>query len=208
MPFIVLPSNIDYLMSDVRLHIGDTDATRFSDSIIRTALVNGVKMLQRRWSNRYMVYDEELYVADPNPYGYTTYDAYVATSGTAPYVPSGYVMYHLPQGTTFVPSGLHNGDVFRNPAHAFSDTNNARISQEDETPIILMASIVLRRTQLSSSAESFQSWSDGEFSFSNIAASRVQSTMLETDLASLELFFKSRLAGPLRDSFAFNRIPF
>lgn len=206
MPFIVLPSNIDYLMTDVRLHIGDIDSTRFSDSVIRTALINGVKMLQRRWSNRYMVYDEELYVPDPTPYGYTTYAEYVATSGTEPYVPSGYIMYHLPQGTTFVPSGLNAGDVFRNPAHEFGDTNNDRISQEDETPVVLMAAIVLRRTQLSSSADAFQSWSDGEFSFSNIQSSKVQASLLDTDVMSLDAYFKNRLASPVRQSFGINYI--
>src|SRR5258706_1518043 len=103
--FIVYPLNIDYLIDDVRLHIGDIDddgsKTAFSNSVIRTALINGVKGLQRRWDNRYLVYNERLLVTNPQDLGYT--------------IPSGYVLGRLPQGYGTMPDGLRENDIFRNP---------------------------------------------------------------------------------------------
>lgn len=206
MAFIVLPSNIDYLMTDVRLHIGDLDSERFSDSVVRTALIGAVKMLQRRWGDRYMVYDESLYITNPSQYGYMTYDAFAANGssvaeGYTSYIPSGYVLYHLPTGQSFVASGLDGGDVFRNPSHTFSDVGNTRISQPDEVPIILAASMILRKSQISSNAESFQTWSDGDMSFSNLAAARSMSESYARDAEDLERYFRQRLTTSRRSSF-------
>lgn len=205
--FIVYPTNIDDLIITVRLHIGDyTESIKFSDSIIRTALISAVKMLQRRWDNRYLVYADNINIS-PLPdtiYYLSDYNALVQ-SGETPnaslIVPSGYIFGGLPQGYGFVPSGLKPNDVFRNPYHTFSDTSSAVISQEDEYAVVIMAAIIIRRSYLTSNAESFVSWSDGEFTVSSLQASRVLTDMLSADLLALDGYFKQRLAPPLKDSF-------
>jgi len=179
--------NIDYLIPDVRLRIGDLNADRFTDPIIRSSLLAGVKMLQRRWKSRYMVFYDEMLVS-PVPSDVT--------------VPAGYVYAKVTQGYGFIPSGLHLNDVFRNPYHTFADPGSQVFSQEDEEPILLAASLVLRASQISSSASIFQNWSDGEYSFSNIASSVIMDKMYQANLKELDLYFKRRLADPLRQGFA------
>lgn len=180
--FVVLPSNIDYLMDDVRLHVGDTDKTKFSDSLMRAALLGGIKMLQRRWKSRYIVFVDSLIVAAPDDV----------------VVPSGFQYAALPDGYGFVPNGLKENDVFRNPYHTFIDPSSTPVSQEDEFPVVLAAALILRKSHMTSSAESFQSWSDGEFSFSNLSAARSLQAMFDADQASLDLYFRKRLAKPVR----------
>jgi hypothetical protein len=185
MAFIVYATNIDYLIDSVRLHVGDTDSTRFSDSLIRSALVTGVKMLQRRWKNRYLVYASGV-VQVPQP--------------DLPAV-AGYVYATLPEGTGLIPVDLAENDVFRNPFYTFTD-NQALISQEDEYPIILAAAIILHRAKFMSTSAVFQSWSDGEFSFSNIASARAYESSLAGLIGELDAYFKKRLYGATRTSFA------
>lgn len=183
--FVVQPSNIDYLIKDVRLHIGDLEGKRFSDSIVRSALIGGVKMLQRRWSNRYLVYVEGMQAEPPNDV----------------IVPSGSVYALLPEGFAFIPDNLADQDVFRNPFQAFVDSGSSPVSQEDEFPVILSASVILRKSHLTSSSDTFQSWSDGEFTFSNLGSQRSFGSLYEQDLAALEAYFKKRLSPPLRSTF-------
>jgi len=54
---IDVPINLDYLLPDLRLHLGDTDPLtyRYIDGWLRVALVSGVKALQRWWGDRYLV---------------------------------------------------------------------------------------------------------------------------------------------------------
>ncbi len=54
---------------------------------------------------------------------------------------------------------------------------------------------------LSSSAEAIQSWSDGEYSYSNIARGSILGKLLDGDLSSFDIYFKKRLAIPVRSSF-------
>lgn len=205
--FIAYGLNVDYLLSDVRLRIGDLDNKRFSDSIVRTAIVAGVKTLERRWNSRYLVYykDTTLVSSLPSNVMYATeYNALIAASGNThgidTVIPIGYIYVNVPQGYAIIASGLKNNDIFRNPYHTFTDTGEV-FSQEDEYPIILVAAIALRGSQLSSSADAFQSWSDGEYSFSNIASSKVMSDLYYGDIKLLDEFFKKRLARPIRESF-------
>lgn len=200
--FITYPLNIDYLMDEVRLHIGDTDETQFSDSIIRSALISAVKFLQRKWSNRYLVYYTTMLVSPlPSDFIYQSdYDALIAASGTttATVIPTGYLYASLPQGYGYVPSGLAENDIFRNPYHTFTEPGATVISQEDEFVIILAASIILARSRLSSSATSFVNWSDGEYSYSNVASSNTMRDLLSADLSALDAYFKRGLARPIR----------
>lgn len=208
--FIVYPTNVDDLIMNVRLHIGDyAESLKFSDSIIRTAIVSAVKMLQRRWDSRYLVYSDTVNIS-PLPEGVyylADYNALV-DAGAAPQatavVPSGYLYGGTPQGYAFVPSGLQPNDIFRNPYHGFSDTSTSVISQEDEYAIVLMAAVILRRSYLTSSAESFVSWTDGEFSVSALQTSRTLTDMLNGDMIALNVYFQQRLASPIKDSFPIN----
>lgn len=191
--FIVYPSNIDYLIDDVRLHIGDIDKVTFSDSIVRAALIGGIKMLQRRWQNRYYVFVPSI-VVDPVP------DDVI--------VPSGYLYAASPNGFTFVASGYKENDVLRNPYHSFVDPGSSPVSQEDEYPVTLAAVIILRRSYMASSADTFQSWSDGEYAFSNLSAVKTLHGLFDNDLASLEFYFRRRLAKSLRSDFPDNLPPY
>lgn len=182
--FITFPCNIDYLIPGVRLHIGDTSETQYSDSLIRSALVYGIKQLQRRWGNRYLIYASGI-ESNPQPSD----------------VPAGYVAANLPDGQGLIPLGLSVNDVFRNPFQTFTDPGT-QISQEDEYPIVLVASMLLMKSVYTSSIQSFQNWSDGEFSFSNVASARAYQSTLSSLQLELDSYFKKRLASPARDSFA------
>lgn len=183
---ITYPTNADYLITDVRIHIGDLDSARFSDSIVRSSILGAIKMLQRYWSNRYLVYRESMIENVP------------ADVGIAP---SGYVYGKVPEGYGLVPVGLKDNDVFRNPFYTFTDPGSEVFSQEDEWPIVLATTIVLGRSQLASSAAFFQTWSDGEFSFSNVSSSNTMRDLYAVDLKRLEEYFKKKLAGAVRSSF-------
>lgn len=56
---IETPINLDYLIPVLRMQVGDTDSTayRYLDSWLRTALITGVKAMQRWWGARYLVDD-------------------------------------------------------------------------------------------------------------------------------------------------------
>lgn len=181
--FVVYPSNIDYMIDDVRLQIGDVDKEKFSDSLVRAALIGAIKMLQRRWKNRYLVFTTS-FVVSPVPDGVT--------------VDPGYIYVALPDGYAIIASGYSENDVIRSPYHTFVDPGTMPISQEDEWAIVLAASIILRTSYITSSADSFQSWSDGEFAFSNISSSKLLEGRLLADIAALDLYFKKRLARPIR----------
>lgn len=204
--FIVYPTNIDYLIQDVRLHTGDYESVKFSDSIVRSAIIGGVKMLQRRWNNRYLVFDPTmtLQTLPDGVYYREVYDALVA-SGQSPtattIIEPGYTYVGLPNGYATLPSGMISGDVFRNPYQTFEDTSTSVIVQTDEYPIILMAAIIMRRAYLTGNAENFVSWSDGEFTVSSIQSSRILSQMLSDDTAALDLYFKRRLSGSVTAEF-------
>lgn len=48
-------TNLDYLIPGLQLHYGDIDGTLYSEAVYRTALVNGVKYLSRRWNGKYYI---------------------------------------------------------------------------------------------------------------------------------------------------------
>lgn len=59
------PTNIDYLIDDLRLHLGDTDTPyRYLDEWLRTSLVASVKALSVRWNYKYLV--DSSYVVSRN----------------------------------------------------------------------------------------------------------------------------------------------
>lgn len=69
MSLITTPTNLDYLITPLRLHIFDTtEPYTFSDDELRTQLVYAVKALMPRWNNRYLINADTNYV-ERNPNG-------------------------------------------------------------------------------------------------------------------------------------------
>jgi hypothetical protein len=200
--FIVDTRNIDYLIEPVRFHIGDfTEPYRFDDAVIRTAIINAVQALQRRWKYRYLLFTSGI-VIHPLPSGYWYEGTYTEEDTVLVVVPSGYLLGLIPESVPgFIPSGLQVYDVFKNPFQVYVDPD-AVVSQEDEVPVILMASILLRKAQLSSSADAFASWSDGEFSYSNLGYQRALIDLLKRDMEELDRYFKLRLSSSQKTFFA------
>lgn len=184
------PTNMDYLLGDLRLLYGDVTAATYSDQLMRTALVNGVRYLQRRWSSKYQTYSATL-LTDPQPDN----------------VPAGYVYANTIHGQTYIPSGLAEGSAFRNPYITFTQTSPPVIQSEDEIAILLAAKLLLRRSQISSSAGAFVSWKTEDISFSNLGAERSLSKILESDQQELDDYFKSKIALPQRSEFPVAYIP-
>lgn len=204
--FIVYPLNIDYLIDDVRLKVGDyKDNKRYSDNVIRSAIVGGIKMLQRKWGTRYFLYQESMNASLPSGWYYYNY----IPSGAADcmvIVPSGYQYINFVNIGMVIPSGLVDNDVVRNPSHPFSDPYNFDmvISQDDEYIVVLAAAIILFQAYFTSSIESFQSWTDGNFSFSNITAGKSYKDFYDGAVAEFNSYFKQRLhralVGEFRDN--------
>jgi hypothetical protein len=69
-------TNLDYLIDDLRLRIGDTDSTayRYLDEWLRTALVAGTKTLGRWWNYKYLITTDGTYNVYRNPHGYFIFD--------------------------------------------------------------------------------------------------------------------------------------
>jgi hypothetical protein len=55
-------SNLDYLIPELRMHLGDTDSTayRYVDAWLEVSLVSAIKALQRWWGSRYLIDDNTL----------------------------------------------------------------------------------------------------------------------------------------------------
>jgi hypothetical protein len=172
---IVTQSNLDYLIVPVRMHIGDIAGDVFSNALILTSLVFSVKWLQNRWNNRYLVYTSNMLV-----------------SGTTVNTPDG-------QCTLATLPGVH--DVFRNCAITFTSEATPVIDQDDEYPIVIAASILLRRSVITSSLTAFSNWSTPDLSYSNVSSHRALMDLMNADLKALDEFFKKRLASPQKSSF-------
>lgn len=135
-------SSLDYLIPQLRDHLGDRDAKTYSTDFLRQQLFSAFKALVPRWQYRYSI--DALDVITRNP------------------------------DVTF---------VFAEPP---------TIQKFDERPIILMASIIVKRGLLQSSSLGFGSWRDDEISYSNIEGSRVLKESLAMDMEELETILPSR----------------
>lgn len=58
MSLITTEINLDYLITPLSLQFGDVDLSQYSEAVYRTALVSGVKYLQRKWNNKYLIDDD------------------------------------------------------------------------------------------------------------------------------------------------------
>lgn len=67
MELITTPTNLDYLISSLRLHISDTtEPYTYTDEELRTRLVNAVKTLMYRWNYKYIIDENNNATRNPN----------------------------------------------------------------------------------------------------------------------------------------------
>lgn len=172
---IVTRSNLDYLITPVRMRLGDVTGAVFTNSIILTGLVFGVKMLQSRWNSRYFVYTDSMHV-----------------QGTQISTPGGiYDIGYTP---------LEN-DVLRNPALTFVSQPPPIIDQTDEYAIVLAACILTRRSVISSSMTAFTNWATPDLSVSNVQSGKMLQSLIADDEKALDALFRQRLAHPQKSTF-------
>lgn len=168
-------TNLDYLMGDVRFVFGDLTGSIYSDTIIRTSLVNAVKFLQNKWESRYQIFSPT---------------NVISSGGGVTYANTVY-------GAAYIPNGLAEGSAFRDPfSDDFTQDSPPVIQSYDETPIILAAVLLLRRSQVSSSAVTLVSWGTEDIRYSNLSAGSQMSSILAGDLMAFNEWFKERLASP------------
>ena len=171
---IVTTSNLDYLIDPVRLHVGDMAGSTFSDGLVLTSLVFGVKYLQHRWNSKYLIYASGMLV-----------------SGTT---------VNTPQGQCTLDTLPNENDVFRNCYATFTSDAPPIIDQSDEYAIVLTAAILLRRSVFASSISVFSNWSTPDLSFSNVASHKALLDTINADVAALDMLFKGKLAAPQKST--------
>jgi hypothetical protein len=98
-----------------------------------------------------------------------------------------------------------NNDVYRNTAVTFTYTSPPIVEQQDEIAIILAASILVRRSAITSSSTAFTNWSTPDLSFSNVQSSKALLDMLKADEDQLNLFFKGKLGKALKQTIGIAR---
>jgi hypothetical protein len=188
--FYTEPLNIDGLMASLRIEFGDIDGSIYSDTTIRTALVNAVSALQRRWDQKYQIYKTEL-ALDPQPVG----------------VPAGYVAANTSHGLGYIPSGLAEGDVFRDPYVSFLQPSPPIIESADERAIVLQAVYILRKMQVSSNTVDLVSWATEDIRYTNTSRGTSFAKLLEQDKNALDDYFRKSIAKPKILSFPVHYIP-
>lgn len=196
-------SSLDYLIPFLRFHLGDYETPyRYTEAALRTALVFAVRMLQRRWNDRYIVdanyrvfRKDEIEKAGSHAYEdlpeYTEVagdvvgpDGYPDTYGSGyVYTVSGYES----EGSVDVP-GV--GSAYQG---AIADTPKPVIAYRDEPPIILQASILIKSGSMQDASWQVAAWRDDEISVSNIQGDRSRQANLDRDIRMLEKYFKRRL---------------
>lgn len=188
--FYTEPTNVDYLMGDVRMQFGDLDGSLFSDTIIRTSLISAVRYLQRTWNGKYQVYRNEMDIV-PQP------DS----------VPVGYKRINSLYGVADVPTTIVEGSVFRDPYAVFTLEAPPLMESIDEQALILAAKYILRSAQISSSASDFVAWGTEDIRYNNLGAERGMTKLLQQDLDALNNYIRSKIAKPRRTDFAPAYIP-
>jgi len=188
--FYTEPTNIEYLMGDIRMQFGDLDGSIYSDTIIRTAGISAVRYLQRSWNGKYQIYMTGS-IIDPQPAG----------------VPAGYIRINSLYGVADIPDTAVEGTVFRDPYAQFSNYAPPLIESIDEQAIILAAAYLLRKAQISSSASDFVAWGTEDIRYNNLGAERGMSKLLSDDLEALNNYIRSKIAKPKRSDFPITYIP-
>lgn len=184
------PTNLDYLMTDVRINFGDIDGSVFSDVIIRTALVSAVRLLQSKWNGKYQIYAEDMIIT-PQPDD----------------VPAGYIRIASLHGRADIPEDTVVGSVFRNPYGTFTAEDNHLFESTDEQGLIFAAVYILRKMQVSSTAQEFIAWSTEDIKYSNLGIERSLGGILKDDIENLKSYLRSKIATPKRSEFPMSYIP-
>jgi hypothetical protein len=93
--------------------------------------------------------------------------------------------------------------VSRNPNHTFILTEPPVIEMQDERPILLMASIIIKEGSLEANSWNAGAWRDSEISFSNLEGSRSKQISLKKDWEELSMLLSAptkRLSQALKGS--------
>lgn len=188
--FYTDPTNMDYLMGDVRLQFGDLTGDTFSDTIIRTAMISAIRFLQRKWDGKYQVYSADQ-LLDPQPSG----------------VPAGYKRIRSLHGEMDIPTDINVGSIYRDAYSIFTAGNPPLIESVDEQAIILAAVYILRKAHLTSNASDFVAWGTEDIRYNNLGAERGLSKLLQADLDALNEYLRARIAKPIRSEFPQAYIP-
>jgi len=188
--FYTEPTNIDYLLGDIRMQFGDLTGDIYSDTIIRTGAVSAVRYLQRSWNGKYQIYMNQS-LLDPQPAD----------------VPAGYKRINSLYGVADILSTATEGTVFRDPYAQFSNFAPPLIESIDEQAIILAAAYLLRKAQISSSASDFVAWGTEDIRYNNLGSERGMSKLLSDDLEALNNYIRSKIAKPRRSEFPISYIP-
>jgi hypothetical protein len=176
---ITTPTNIDYMIDQVRLRLGDFDGTAYSDTLVRTALISSIKYLQKRWRSKYQVLTSGTYTGDNTS------------------APSGFAQAHTIDGTAYIPSGLAVNDIFRNPYVTFNSTEPPVVEQNDEDAIVLATAYIIHLAKLTNSSSAFVSWSTEDIRYTNTTAANTMRAVLETLQTELNTVFATRIAQPV-----------
>jgi hypothetical protein len=176
---ITTPTNIDYMIDQVRLRLGDFDGTAYSDTLVRTALISAIKYLQKRWRSKYQVMTSGTY------------------TGNNELAPAGFAQANTVDGTAYIPDGLVVNDVFRNPYITFNSTQPPVIEQNDEDAIVLATAYIVHLAKLTNSSSTFVSWSTEDIRYTNTTAANTMRAVLETLQTELNTVFATRIAQPV-----------
>jgi hypothetical protein len=171
---MIQTTNLSIYTDYVRLAVGDVNGSVYSTPVINTALVNAVYWCMPRWNNRYLLYASGILSTDQTNLGVNQ------------------VRVNTPDGQLVLTQPGDN-DVFRNTiSHTFLSEPPPIVEQQDTTPIVLAASYLLRRSQLSSSMTGL-SWSTPDLSFSTIEGSKTLKALIQQDLDALNAYFQKRI---------------
>ena len=173
-------TNVDYLIQDVRMRLGDFDGTGYSDALIRTSLVNSVRFLSKRWRAKYQIFTSGL-IAEQQPAGAAAQGFYWASTVN---------------GYSFLPMIYRENDIFRNPFLDFEQPSPPIVEQDDEEAFILCAVYLVHLAKLTSSSSTFVSWSTEDLRYTNTEASKSMNHVLDHLLSEIETLFKTKIAQP------------
>lgn len=97
-------------------------------------------------------------------------------------------------------------DVYRNPAVTFTFAEPPIVQTQDEMPIILMATILVKDGSLESNSWTVSTWRDAEYYVSNVEGGKLKDASLQRTWDRLLLYLKpptKRLSAGAREAFNF-----
>lgn len=96
--------------------------------------------------------------------------------------------------------------VSRNPSSSFLFEEPPLVQMSDETPLILMAAIIIKSGVLENSAWSTATWRDAEYYVSNVEGGKMKEASVKADWDRLLMYLKppqKKLNAGARESFNF-----